>query len=445
MIPVSDSEKSVMANEEESVRTFKLQDPPKGKVKSVSRKFNNNDESDSVFKSTEPASPSRAKCQTSITQYMFPTTQQSQAGQSKNKVISSPHSSSKIAQSPCTPSKRARSNDTADNENLFVFPSVPRGTTVRIPTSLSSSSPNWKKYRKRSMDDHSFSETEVTDDFLELNMSSPIPVQSDPMHYGRGRNSDEAIDMSPRLEKNLDCRNMTHFHDQSQMEKDSPVSSRYERLSCDETSPHKNCYVHKSYNSSPVCHQEISSGRGFRYYESVSVEQDPNLVPYPTTPLKREEVDGESYFEAVSCSMMNKPKNGSNVIHDKMCQEPCQQDLHYKWYPFKHSVSELIPSEFIHKPDCALPESFPFVSTFKSAYDEQGIYRRDESCCAWSTTEDENPGKILCRRVSNKESIREREYLHDERYWIYKKNCTKVIFVLDFLVSILNVFHNLFK
>lgn len=424
---VSDSE-TTMVDEENPMRTFKLQDPPKGKVKAVSKKCSSRDESDSVFKSSEPASPSRAKCQTSITQYMFPASHQLPSGQYKSKIISSPHHSYKTAQSPCTPSKRARSNDSTDDETLFVFPSVPRNNTVRIPTSpLASPSPNWKKYRKRSMDGHFFSDTEVADDFLELNMSSPPLVQFDPMFYGRGRNSDEATDVSPRLEKNIDYRNMTHFHENSQMEKDNSVSSRYERLSCEEASSHKNCSLHKLCNSSPVCHQELSSPAcGFCHYESVSVDQDPNFVPYPTTPVKREEVDGESYFEAVSCSMKNKTKNGPGIIHDKVCEEHCQQNIHYNWpRPFKHSISELVPSEFNHKPECALPESFPFVSTFKSAYDEQGIYRRDESCCAWPTKDDDRPGKILCRRVSNKESIREREYLHDERYWIYMKNCTK--------------------
>lgn len=424
LLSSQDSELNTMADEEEPIRTFKLQDPPKGRIKSVPRKFSDCDETDSIFQPSEQISPSRAKCQTSITQYMFPTSQQPQNGASKAKVPSSPHPSSyKIAQSPCTPSKRARSSDLTDDENLFVFPSLPRSSVVRIPTSPpASSSPNWKKYRKRSIDDHVFSDTEVADDFLDLNMSSPSPVE--PIFYGRGRGSDEAVDVSPRLEKNVDYRSRTHFHEHKQVEKDASVPVRYERHSCEETSPH-NCHLHKAYSTS-VCHQDISSCCGVHYYESVGVDQDPNCMPYPLTPVKREEVDAESYFDAVSCSKKTKAKNGPSIIHDKMCQEPCKQKLPYKWLrPFKHSVSELVPSEFLHEPDRAVPESFPFVSTFKSAYDEQGVYRRDDSCCGWPTKEDGSPGKILSRRVSNKESIREREYLHDERYWIYMKNCTK--------------------
>ncbi|XP_036356048.1 uncharacterized protein LOC115231760 isoform X2 [Octopus sinensis] len=366
--------------DEEESKTFKLQDPPKRKAKTFTKPLDMKDEFDcSPQKSSQDgtsSSPSRAKSQTSITQYMIRTSPQHGARlRSKSCQSPLPHSPYTIlAQSPCTPSKCAKSNDGGN----FFFSDLPTG---ELNTAVFSHD---KRNRKRPVDMSSMNDKEIVENFTDLNMASPPPItvdklparercrssQDDSDYYTMANKSSAVTPPSPRLVKSA-C-------ERRQKTAESPV--------------YKDCFRRTSCR----CYEENTSGG----YSNRSFCKQANIL---------EE-------ESILC-----PTERSVFHGHESSQESRQQNMRFDQRPcptavFGHSLSGLVPVDYIHDPEHPIPDEFPYESTFVPSYDKKGIYRKDEMYNRiQALKEDSDAGKVMFRRWSNKDVTRNRSC--DNQLW----------------------------
>ncbi|XP_052831909.1 uncharacterized protein LOC106874485 [Octopus bimaculoides] len=366
--------------EKEENKTFKLQDPPKRKAKAFTKSLGITDEFDcSPQKSTQEgtsSSPSRVKGQTSITQYMIRTSPQHGARlRSKSCHSPLPHSPYTIlAQSPCTPSKCAKGNDGGN----FFFSDLPTG---ELNTAVFSHD---KRNRKRPVDMSSMNDKEIVENFTDLKMASPPPITMDKLpvrercrsseddsdYYAMANKSSAVTPPSPRLVKSA-C-------ERRQKTAESPV--------------YKDCFRRTSCR----CYEENTPGG----YSNRSFCKQANILE----------------DESILC-----PTERSVCHGHESSQESCQQKMRFEQRPcsttvFGHSLSGLVPVDYIHDPEHPIPDEFPYESTFVSSYDKKGIYRKDEMYNRIQAMKEGNDaGKVMFRRWSNKDVTRNRSC--DNQLW----------------------------
>ncbi|GAB1610659.1 uncharacterized protein LOC115231760 [Argonauta hians] len=399
--------------EEQEAKTFKLQDPPKRKARGHTKsRDDSHDEFDSsslkpTTQDPVPASPSRAKGQMSITQFMIrPPPQYGSRYRTKSCHSPSLYSPSpNLAPSPCTPSKLVRGNDggnhffsdfSSGELNEFRFPPTsPYPKAYHTPTKSPLFSP-YKSHRKRSIDRSSVNDKDIVDDFTDLNMtaSSPSPIGGvDKLTMrARCRSSQDESDYCG----NLAIKSPTGV---------TPPSPRLVKNICDRRQKHKEAptVFTEGYGRTPcTCHEDCATSASYGNHGGYGKPTDL--------------VEGDTRLH---------PGERTLYRGHKGTQEPCQQSFEQQQQrscsknQFRHSVSGLLPLDYIHDPEHPLPEEFPYESTFVPSYDKSGVYRKDEvynRIQPLNEEQAEEPGKMVYRRRwSNKDAIRSRTC--DNQLW----------------------------